>query len=270
MTEWSETNVKLPGATISSRWRRTALPDGLWWIEEDVRCRGRMKGPYAMGPGWIIEFIEMKTGSIAFRQGERQIPVPWRRFVFVLPAFSVVHMDSRDAIFHFVAIAGESRFGTLAPSRQLKESQIFPLRTKLPTNGMDLLERLDSLDHGVSVEISTSFSPLVCQARSWLAENYRERVSIAELAKILHVSHPHLSREFRRALGMSPLRYLHYLRSGEAMSRIAKGEPILDTSLDVGYSDLSRFYKQFRRLGCDAPGRYRQIKKRQDTSSTRA
>jgi AraC-like DNA-binding protein len=259
MSDWVEDRRKLPGGgSIWSRGRQAILPGRLWWLEQDVRCRGEMAGPFAMGPGWIIEFIEIAGGTFGFQRNGERLQLPWRRFVWVLPAFSVVHMDSCDAELRFVALAGEGRPDDLpAAASGAIGSQVFPLRGSLPANADEALRRLATLDDGQLVEISGDFPPLVRRAKRWIEQHYHERSSIAALALRLGISHSHLSREFARAVGMSPLKYVHHLRAGEALGRLASGEPIAETSLDVGYGDLSRFYKQFRRLGCNAPGRYR-------------
>ena len=69
----------------------------------------------------------------------------------------------------------------------------------------------------------------------------------------LKVSHEHLSRQFKKDYGLTPSAYLHKLRVAEATSRLSKGEEIIDISLDVGYNDLSRFYKQFRKATRTSP-----------------
>ncbi|HSC27680.1 MAG TPA: AraC family transcriptional regulator [Vicinamibacterales bacterium] len=258
MSDWSESLRELPGgASIWSRGRQKTLPGGLWWIEQHVRCRGRQEGPFAIGAGWIIEFIELKRGRFGFRRDGGRLELPWRRLVWVLPAFSVVHLDSSDVEFRFVAIAGENRPQKGLGALDTAGSRVFPLRGRLPADAGELLRSLDSLTGGVSVEISTAFPQLVCRAKRWIEEKYREPASMTALARSLGVSPAHLSREFRRAVGMSPLKYLHHLRSSEALGRLAAGDSVVDASLDVGYGDLSAFYKQFRRLGCSTPGRYR-------------
>jgi AraC-like DNA-binding protein len=44
------------------------------------------------------------------------------------------------------------------------------------------------------------------------------------------------------------------LRVADATFRLSKGEPIIEISQDVGYNDLSRFYKQFRKSTNTSPG----------------
>jgi AraC-like DNA-binding protein len=257
--EWVEDLRTLPGGgSIWSRGRQWKLADGLWWLEQHLRCRGPQAGPFAMGAGWIVEFIELKRGRFELARNGQPLVVPWRRFVWILPAFSVVHLNSHDADFRFVAVAGEDRgAGMPAAASAATGSRIFPLRGALPRDAAESLRLLETLDDGLLAEISAGFPVIVRRAKRWIDRNYRARVSIAALARSLGVSHAHLSREFRRAVGMSPLQYVHHLRTSEALTRLSSGEPIADASLDVGYNDLGRFYKQFRRLGCSAPGRYR-------------
>lgn len=259
MTDWVENRQELPGGgSMRSRGRQALLPGGrLWWIEQDVRVRGVHSGPFPMGAGWIIEFIELRRGSLSFRQDGRKILAPGRQFVWVLPAFCVVHAEFRHAAFRFVAVAARSTAGDVPAAARAYASRVFPLRGKLPANTAQLLARLASLGEGISVEISSTLPPLVRAAKTRLEQGYHQTPSIAGLARSLGISHAHLTREFRRCLGMSPLRYVHNLRSMEAASRLSTGESVVDTSLEVGYNDLSRFYKQFRKLGCSSPGRYR-------------
>ena len=61
---------------------------------------------------------------------------------------------------------------------------------------------------------------------------------------------------------MTPSQYLHQLRVAEATIRLSIGEPIVDISQGVGYNDLSRFYKQFRRKTRTSPAACSEILKR--------
>ena len=87
-----------------------------------------------------------------------------------------------------------------------------------------------------------------------LDASYRSTPSIASLAADLGVSHPHLTRQFKREFGMTPMAYRHALRASEAAGRLSRGEPIVDVSGDVGYEDLGRFYKSFRKAMHSSPG----------------
>ena len=74
--------------------------------------------------------------------------------------------------------------------------------------------------------------------------------------------HPRLQHDAKREILLkvkqrgpgSPSSYLHKLRLADAPLRLARGEQIVNVSLDAGYNDLSRFYKQFRKTTKTSPG----------------
>ena len=74
------------------------------------------------------------------------------------------------------------------------------------------------------------------------------------MARDLGVSHASLTREFKRAFGLTPMEYRHALRASEAAGRLSRGEPIVDVSGEVGYDDIGRFYKAFRKAVHASPG----------------
>ena len=96
-------------------------------------------------------------------------------------------------------------------------------------------------------------SPVSSKTKRLIDDNYLIYPSIARIAERLKVSHEHVSRQFKKDYGLTPSAYLHKLRVAEATFRLSKGEEIIDISLDVGYNDLSRFYKQFRKATRTSP-----------------
>lgn len=58
------------------------------------------------------------------------------------------------------------------------------------------------------------------------------------------------------AYGMPPVRYRHQVRVMDALMRFAEGAVPADVFQDVGFEDLSRFYKIFRTVACAPPGAY--------------
>jgi AraC-like DNA-binding protein len=95
---------------------------------------------------------------------------------------------------------------------------------------------------------------MVRRAKAALDESYHSTPTIASLARGIGVSHAHLSREFKRELGLTPMAYRHALRASEAAGRLAHGEQIASVSGEVGYEDLGRFYKSFRKALHTSPG----------------
>ncbi len=104
------------------------------------------------------------------------------------------------------------------------------------------------------IEMNPKPSLLSMKAKRLIDENYLVNTSIGRIAVRLRVTHEHLSRQFKRDFGMSPITYLHQLRLADAPLKLAKGEEIINVSQNVGYNDLSRFYRQFRKTTKTSPG----------------
>jgi AraC family transcriptional regulator of adaptative response/methylated-DNA-[protein]-cysteine methyltransferase len=73
----------------------------------------------------------------------------------------------------------------------------------------------------------------------------------------LGVSHAHLTRQFKRDYGLTPIDYCHRLRVSDAMGHLSQGGKILDVGYDVGFNDATRFYADFRKVTGTSPGKCR-------------
>lgn len=102
-----------------------------------------------------------------------------------------------------------------------------------------------------------------------LDAEYGTAIAIGRIAERVQAAPATLSRIFKRTYGMPPVRYRHHVRIMDAMMRFAEGAVPVDVFQDVGFDDLSRFYKIFRKVACAAPGSYLpvSIKKPQDVTA---
>ncbi len=99
---------------------------------------------------------------------------------------------------------------------------------------------------------------IVRSAISLINKRYRERLTIAEIAARSFVCPQHLSREFKRATGMSVLKYIQHLRVQEAASRLADSDmTVEEIAAHVGYGDAAFFIRVFAEHTGMTPGRYR-------------
>lgn len=100
--------------------------------------------------------------------------------------------------------------------------------------------------------------PFVGIARAFIDDCYADgaRTSLDHLAGIAGVSPFHLIREFTRAVGLSPHRYLIQTRIRRAGELLANGVPVSDVAASVGFADQSHLTTQFRRYVGTTPGSY--------------
>ena len=82
----------------------------------------------------------------------------------------------------------------------------------------------------------------------YIGEHYGEDLSIPQLSKLCYFSEYHFMRFFKKYTGTSCLEYIKNLRLERAASRLAQGgQSILDISMSCGFSNLSYFYREFKK-----------------------
>jgi len=84
-----------------------------------------------------------------------------------------------------------------------------------------------------------------------IEEEYQNLYRISSLAKRIDSENWDLTRAFKKSYGITPLKYLNSLRTIEAIYKIlenGKNAKIIDIAFNVGFRDLSRFNKQFKKI----------------------
>lgn len=88
----------------------------------------------------------------------------------------------------------------------------------------------------------------VGRAVQWIRERFRERLSIARLAKLARMSTSSLQHQFKAAVTMSPLQYQKRLRLEEARRLLRSGlADATRAAYEVGYASSSQFSREYRR-----------------------
>jgi AraC family transcriptional regulator len=96
------------------------------------------------------------------------------------------------------------------------------------------------------------------QAQEYLHARFHEQVEVAEIAAAVGVHPVHLSRIFRRYLGVSVGDYVRRLRIEWAANELTTGElPLADVAIGAGFVDQSHFTRAFKRHTGVTPGRFR-------------
>ena len=227
------------------------LPDGAYLFEDALAVPGVLTAKVIMCAAWLVEFYELEAGELFFLRGETQIRPRTSRFGVFYPPFTISQPCFKDARGRLLGVAGLSSLPADAPSVPV----LFETRSVTrPEGAAELFERLRASVGRQTVEMSPSPSLLSLRAKRLLDDNYLIHPSIARISARLGVTHEHLSRQFKRDYGMSPSAYLRQLRVADAPLRLARGEEIVNVSQEVGYNDLSRFYKQFRQTTKTSPG----------------
>ena len=99
---------------------------------------------------------------------------------------------------------------------------------------------------------------LLRRVRDRIDREYAQPLDVEALARGVHMSAGHLSREFRRAYGESPYSYLMTRRIERAMALLRRGDlSVTDVCFAVGCQSLGTFSTRFTELVGMPPSTYR-------------
>ena len=99
---------------------------------------------------------------------------------------------------------------------------------------------------------------LLRRVRDRIDREYAQPLDVEALARGVHMSAGHLSREFRRAYGESPYAYLMTRRIERAMALLRRGDlSVTEVCLAVGCASLGTFSTRFAELVGVPPSTYR-------------
>ncbi len=226
------------------------LADGAYSISDDISIPGEGVSTFVFCAGWLLELIEIESGEFYFFRDGEDVRPRGNRFGIFYPPFTIIRSYVKDLCGRVRGVGTIELFSDLP-----KFPMIFETDLNEPfTGARQAIEILNSCRDAQSIESGSKASLLSRKAKRLIDENYSVHPSIARIAGRLKVSHEHLSRQFKRDYEMTPSAYLRELRVADATFRLTTGEKIIDISQDVGYNDLSRFYKQFRKTTRTSPG----------------
>ncbi|HET8718057.1 MAG TPA: helix-turn-helix transcriptional regulator [Nocardioidaceae bacterium] len=99
---------------------------------------------------------------------------------------------------------------------------------------------------------------LLRRVRDRIDREYQQPLDVESLARAVHLSAGHLSRQFRAAYGESPYSYLMTRRIERAMALLRRGDlSVTEVCFEVGCASLGTFSTRFRELVGMPPSVYR-------------
>jgi len=97
------------------------------------------------------------------------------------------------------------------------------------------------------------------RVRDRIDREYAKPLNVDELARGVHMSAGHLSRQFKLAFGESPYSYLMTRRIERAMALLRRGDmSVTEVCFTVGCASLGTFSTRFAELVGMSPSSYRQ------------
>ena len=105
-------------------------------------------------------------------------------------------------------------------------------------------------------------NPHVSKAVEWIKENYTKQINLEHMCQEIGVSYPHLTRQFCKEQGISPVQFMTHLRLERAMQLLLGTElPIEKIAQECGFSCANYFTKVYKKVLHITPGECRRQRK---------
>jgi AraC family ethanolamine operon transcriptional activator len=195
---------------------------------------------------WVsIMFEQEDFDRHAARLGVEFRPYPMA--AQLLSPHPVAMAELRTAVRHLFAIADSSHAVLDIPEvRRFQEESLL-------TAAVHAAQSADEPSHQAVI----SHRRAVMRALAVLEARCDEPVYLAELCEAAGVSERTLRTAFQRIHGVSPIRYLHLHRMGQARRALLRADSVKDRVSEIatrfGFANLGRFAVEFRQLFGESP-----------------
>lgn len=110
----------------------------------------------------------------------------------------------------------------------------------------------------VANEKEQRLPPYIEKALRYIKDNYREKISVEDIAAQVQLSSSHLFAVFKKQMGVSPISFLNSYRMSIAAEQLQGAmKPINQISAEVGIDDSVYFNKIFKKYYQMSPTEYR-------------
>lgn len=212
----------------------------------------------AFGKFWCLALADFAPGQVSIHRLGESIPLIGPHSLWIPPSSLIDWRLSAGTI------EWSSYLSTLPLPADLPNSPM--ALSGLPAHKFSTADELFSFVRGCSpafpIDKVEEPNSLAIRLREKLDESFSTHRTLHEIAVDLKVTHAAMTRAFRRCFGVSPVVYRNRKRVFEAMSLLLlKGQRPTETCFQVGFEDISRFNKQFRKQMNAIPSQYKPKKK---------
>jgi signal transduction histidine kinase/AraC-like DNA-binding protein len=194
-------------------------------------------------------------------------------------ALAIIRQERPDLVLLDLMMPGLDGFGVLEAMRAEKVSREIPvivLTNRVLTQedmarlnggstsvlGKGLFSVVETLEH-MEAALNGRRTPgsptqrIVLKAIAYIHANYASAISCDEVASHVGLSGRHLTRCFRREIGVTPTTYLHRYRLRQAKLLLRAGrKSITEIAMEVGFSSSGYFSRVFRQEAGVSPREY--------------
>ena len=249
--------VKLVDAIGS--WDFTRTSDGNFKLIREIQTKQKLVTNDFTGPYWIYAKFKLKGKEAIFRHNGELIKIKSKSFSLWFPPFSMIEITYEN-----VKLKGEMLIGRdiLEDNIASNPMVIYKDNEKLPLNLKSVLARVKKFSKdGQEISLSNCASALSLKCKKCLDQKFNSNIPISDISESLKTSHSYMTRTFKKDFGITPVFYRNWMRVMSASFLLLEQNSILETQEKVGFEDLSRFNKQFKRITHSTPRQFKPKRK---------
>ncbi len=207
--------------------------------------------PYAWNFGGIKG---IKKGEVTIQTLYGPVEVQGDIKVF-LPAFSILNWSLGPGN---IVIETLKSFEPL-PDDMPQSPVMFPYsKSGMPKNTAEMVSIVKSAKFLTPLGCSLNPSAPAIRTKRYIDAYYSRPLKLSQIAKELHLSRGVMTRYFHRDFGVSPVAYRNSLRINDSLRYLTiENKSVSEAGRLVGYSDVSTFQKQFKKIIEDSPYNFR-------------
>lgn len=233
------------------------------FLLDDKLCENQKGTLIITSPGQRHEFRPFSKGTLLYRNvtfrlqgqtGDLQIP-----FVKLLELYLGIELQDvkmpvvlEKRPFHELA----ALMGQLRKELSFENNNTFSAYRLI----LDILGLLGREVYTFREKTSFSIPTPLENTRDMIRRNFKEKLSLSELASNANLSKGHFSREFKKAFKITPMDYQRNLRIENAKVLLKmSNESLKSMAEQLGFNDVYHFAKVFKQQTGKPPAAYRRI-----------
>lgn len=239
------------GSKYLSQFHRGA--DGLVWFDRTHHYDEPYTQTDVFGRFWSVAVLPVGPSVSISRHGQL-IEVHGTAACFI-PPFSIIKWHLPQGLLKFTVYLSRDPL----PAHMPKEPVwIHWAPENRPDTTAALLTVVEQSAKKIPVGKEETISAVALKTKSLIDQTFAEDLSMADAGQQLGYSHSVMTRAFKKCYGIPPIEYRNRLRVFESMSvMVLNGQGVAKTAAEVGFKDLSRFNKNFRRQIKAVPSQFR-------------
>ncbi len=249
--------LKVVNLDASSSWEFRILGRQEVALKRRITLRGEQWVGDALGPRWMCGIIELPYGELEFQKGDKLFLLTQGKYFVVFPPFCCLKFKIKEALVLVNAVISKRPFKFLSGKSPL---YIRTDMNQLPKNFQGISDSIVRAYNGHGLLLASSAHIIAERAKFAIDDDFGNPTSLGEVAKYINTTQAQMTRAFKQAFIFTPVEYRTHMRISNSIHELLYNRPICDVFQSVGFSDLSRFNKNFKKLLTVSPSQF-QFKK---------